>query len=336
MNSTNWPHDPAADEAAALWAARLDGSELTLEDRRELENWLGASSTHRSRLSFYCQFSADLEQQLPLLEGIKDEAAEARKAPETASPYPWLHRPRWAGVALAAAAAIALAFWLARPPEQTRNLATATAVAQRRSLTLADGSQIELNAQTSLQVEFDARERHVRLATGEAFFSVSKNPSRPFVVESPAGSVRVTGTQFNVRADGSSLLEVTVVEGSVQARPAGRDAAPIALTPGEQLRSDSRGISVHTLSAHEVDDTTAWRQGQVVFKDTPLREALERFARYHGRGLTVTADAANLRIGGRFRLDDLDGFLAALEEVLPVRVTRDLSGNAQVSLRPTS
>ena len=70
-----------------------------------------------------------------------------------------------------------------------------------------------------------------------------------------------------------------------------------------------------------------------MFNGVPLRDALARFARYHGRGITATPDAAVQRVGGRFSLDDLDGFFAALEEALPVRVTRNLNGTVQVSLR---
>jgi transmembrane sensor len=94
------------------------------------------------------------------------------------------------------------------------------------------------------------------------------------------------------------------------------------------------GVHVQALSASEIDDSLAWRAGQAVFSGTPLREALACFARYHGRGISATAAASELRVGGRFSLDDLDGFFASLEQVLPVRVTRDLSGTVLVDVRP--
>ena len=330
MNSSTWNLNPAADEQAALWAARLDGSELSAADRRELDTWLATSPSHRALLSHYCQFSADLEQQLPLLEGIKEQSAEAREKPETATLYPWLRWPRLAGAMLTAAAAVALVFWLVQPREQNANIATS--VAHRQSLTLADGTKVELNAQTGILVEISRTARHVRLASGEAFFSVSKDASRPFIIETPAGSVRVTGTQFNVRTETAAALDVTVLEGTVQVRP-GATNAPIALTAGKALSSGPTGIEVRNLSATELNNALAWRDGQIVFDGALLRDALARFARYHGRGITATPEAAGLRVGGRFSLDDLDGFFSALEEVLPVRVTRGLSGTVQVDLR---
>ncbi len=325
--------DPLTDEQAALWAARLDGSVLSAADRTALDAWLAADPAHRAALSGFCQFSADLEQQMPLLAGIKEWSAGIPPALTTVQPRPWLRRPLMAGAALSAAAAVALAFWLARPATQLESIATP--VAQRSALTLADGTRVELNAQTSIQVELDGRERRVRLAAGEAFFTVTKDATRPFTVETPAGAVRVTGTRFNVRTDAAMPFEVTVLEGSVSARPAGAHggtAAPRALTAGDRLA----GGSVTRLSATALDHALAWRAGQIVFADTPLAEALARFARYHGRGITASPDTAGKRIGGRYSLDDLDGFFAAVEEVLDVKVTRHLNGTVLVGPRTGS
>lgn len=335
MNTDREHSDPISDETASLWAARLDGSVLSAADRTALDEWLAGAPAHRALLARYCQFSADLEQQLPLLAGIKDQSAEIL-APKSAQPHPWLRWSMMAGTLLTAAAAVALVFWLVRPGPQVTSFTTP--VAQRQDLTLADGTRVVLNAQTSLQVEIGRKERRVRLASGEAFFAVHKDARRPFIVETPAGSVRVTGTTFAVRTETADSLEVTVVEGSVQARPgelAGRPVSPVQLAAGDRLSAGAAGVSVEALSAAALDDALAWRQGQIVFAGVPLRTALARFARYHGRGITATAEAAELRVGARFSLDDLDGFFSYLEMAFPgVSVTHDLSGNVQVSMRP--
>ena len=335
MNASTPHPNPAADEQASLWAARLDGSVLSADQRIALDAWLAADPAHRALLSHYCQFSADLEQQMPLLAGIRELSAEVQPSLATARPHPWSRWPMMASVALTAAAAVALVFWLARPASQFENLATP--VAQRRALTLADGTRVELNARTSLQVDIDGSRRHVRLATGEAFFAVHKDPSRPFIVETPAGSLRVTGTQFNVRAESLTSLEVTVTEGSVQARPGdtgGQAATPVALTAGDKLTVRAGATpEVQALSPTALANALAWRQGQAVFVGVPLRDALACFARYHGRTITATPDAADLPVGARVSLDDLDGFFATLQEVLPVKVTRQPNGSVEVSRR---
>jgi transmembrane sensor len=320
----------ADDEQAALWAARLDDSALAAADHAALDAWLAGDPARRTLLSQYCQFGADLERQLPSL--VATGAVEMPADSPFRRHRPWL---RWSAVGtLAAAAAAALMLWIGRPATQSENIATP--MAQRQTLTLADGTRVDLNAQTSLRIEIARDERRVRLASGEAFFAVRKDAAWPFLVETPAGSVRVTGTQFSVRSDAAAEFEVTVVEGSVQARPGeadGRSAAPVRLAAGDHLSVGPGGVEVRPLSAAALDAALAWRQGRIVFDGVPLREALARFAHYHGRGITASANAADLRLGGRFSLDDLDGFFSALEEVLPVRVTHNLNGTVQVSLR---
>lgn len=325
------PPSAHADEQAALWAARLDGSELSAADRRELDAWLAADPAHRTLLSSYCQFSADLEQQLPLLAGVRDELAESPTAPKAVRPFPWLRRPALAVATLAAAAALAVFLWPGQPQNHSQNLGTS--VASRQEFTLPDGSHLELNAQTAAAVELTATERRVRLAGGEAFFRIAKDPVRPFFVETPAGSVRVTGTEFNVRTESAASLEVTVREGSVQVRPGGAPG-PRNLKGGERLVSAGRDVAVTTLAAGQLADALAWRQGRIVFADTPLREALARFARYHGRTLTATEAAALKRVGGNYSLDDLDGFIAFLEEAegMGLHVTRGTDGSIRIGV----
>ena len=328
--------DSAAEEQASLWAARLEGGTLDAGDRTALDTWLAAQPAHRALLSDYCQFSADLEQQLPQLVAtgaVTLPTAKPAKAPRPAWNLSWL---TLAAGTLAAAAAVALVLWVAQP---SRDLATlATSVAQRQSFTLADGTRVELNAQTSLLVENTRDERRVRLASGEAFFTVAKDKSRPFIVETPTGSVRVTGTVFNVRTDQLSELDVTVVEGSVQVRPGDTAGTgpqpPSSLTAGQRLTAVSGRVLVRTLPPGDIEDALAWRQGMIVFERVPLREALARFAQYHGRGITVSdAAAANQFLGGRYSLDDFDNFLRGLEEPFRLRITRDLSGTVIVRHR---
>jgi transmembrane sensor len=328
----------AAEEQASLWAARLDGGSLTTADRAALDAWLAENPAHRSLLSCYGQFSADLEENLLAL-----VATGAVTLPLDKEPRPARRRwslPWFAGTALAAAAAVAFVFWLVRPDTQFESIETPAA--HRQSLTLADGSRVELNARTSLRIENSRTERRVQLVTGEAYFVVSKDQKRPFIVETPAGSVRVTGTIFNVRSETTSQLEVTVVEGSVQVSPSNTGGTlssdPVKLGAGDRLSTSAQGVERATLSASALEDALAWRQGQIVCNNMPLVEVAARFAHYHGWKIGVTPEAANLRFDATYSLDDLNAFFTALQNNSfsgkPVGVTVDqTNGTAQVYLR---
>lgn len=324
MNPSHTPFDPETDEQAALWAARLDGSELTATERASLEEWLAAEPARAALLSEYRGLSGDLARVLPEL------AAEGRvETPRRdRGPVRSLLANRWIVSAALAALVVAAAVWT-RMPGRSETMATITA--QRRSFTLADGTTVELNANTSIVVENGRSERHVRLSGGEAFFVVSKDKSRPFVVETPAGSMRDIGTEFNVRAESDSQLEVTVAEGSVQVTQAGSSGSPQVLVSGDQLTSRDGSVSVRALSARSVDDTLAWRKGMIVCDGMTLSEAVERFARYNGLKIAVTAGAAGHRIGGIYRIDDPNSFYDDLESIYNVRVTRGSDGSARLS-----
>jgi transmembrane sensor len=324
---------PAANEAAAArWAVRLEGDPLSAAEQRALNAWLAQHPAHRAQLSELCQFSADLERSLPAL--VADGAFDV--AQETAAVARPAWRP-WLPVAgLAAAAMVVFGLWFNAPVVAPR--AISTPPSHRQSIALADGTRADLNAQTTLKVDFsDEHRRLVRLERGEALFNVAKNPDRPFIVETPGGRVRVTGTVFNVRTDASGRLEVSVIEGTVEVQPgagAATAAEPLHLGIGDQVALETGRVALRRVRPEVAAEAAAWRDGWVVFDAVPLGEALQRFAAFHGRTITVAPEIAGERLGGRFGLDDLDGFLKDLERALPVvRVERLADGGARVGRR---
>lgn len=334
------PSSSSAEETAALWAARLDGSTLSTDDRRALDLWLAEEPAHRDLLSRYCQLSADLEQQLPALAGTPTIRATLADA-HAARPRGQTTRRRfvWGLAAATGLAAVALTFTaLIRNPGGSDFVSrVSTPIAQRQTLDLPDGSRLELNAQTALSVAFSPSERRVRLASGQAFFAVAKDLERPFYVETPTGLVRVTGTAFEVRSDSVHAFQVIVSAGSVEARPGGVGAEAFALKPGDRLQTIDGRSRVDTLSVAKLQDALAWREGQVVFEGEPLREALAQFARYHGRSLSAEPALNDMRVGGRYSLDDLDGFLNALEMDMfdpGLQVARQPHGAILIQRRP--
>ena len=331
MNGTPSSSRDDVEEQASLWAARLEGAVLTEQERRELESWVAGEPTHREALAAYCGLSKRLDDAVSRL--VSSGAIEVRQEAPRVPSRAW----RLAGAGMAVAAVALGILWMVRPSGRAETLSAPAG--QRQAFTLSDGTRIELNANTSVIVENGRSERRVHMASGEAFFVVAKDKARPFIVDTPAGSVRVTGTIFNVLTEAASQLDVTVVEGSVQVRAGDADSAqsagPVGLGAGDRLSAIRGGVSLTRLSDADLDDALAWRQGKIVCRMMPLSEALSLFAHFHGRKIEVSTGAAALQMGGRYSIEDLDGFLAQLELVQQahkVRVERGAGGSIRVSL----
>jgi len=306
------------DEQAADWAARLDGGPLSRADADALQTWLDSAEGNELLLEEFQQLHMKVRATLPALQPSARLSGAAR--PDRPS-----HPLRaWAGGLAAAVAVVAAGLWFANRPQEL-----STASAQRQTVTFSDGTVADLNARTSLAVSIHGDERRVRLASGEAYFAVAKDPARPFYVETPAGTVRVTGTHFNVRADDPATLEVTVLEGSVAVK-AGTDGRDYALKSRDRLAFDGARGDLQRLTPEATDDTVAWREGRIVFDGVPVRVAIERFAHYHGREIDVSPSVETLRLGGRFKLDDFDGFLRDVEQAVPVRVLKNQDGRVRI------
>jgi transmembrane sensor len=287
------------DEEAARWTSRLDGGAMTSADRLALHAWLDEDPLHRAAFEHYQMICDDTAESLPTLAEVspvaRPDAASRRRV------------PRWIPVAAGLAAALAVAALWVVP--YFRDIQTvATVAAQRSTLSLPDGSRTDLNAQTTLYTDFRHGRRYVRLEKGEAYFSVAKDKEHPFAVETPGGTVRVTGTEFNVRLAPDGHPEVTLLEGAVAFENA---AARMQLVPGQQISTTG---DLRQLSATELDNVIAWREGRIVLTGLTLGEAAARFASFHGKTITVAPEVASLQMGGSYSLDDLPGFFDALSD----------------------
>ncbi len=320
MNAAdNNPISQRMDDEALAWAVRLDRGALSPAEQAALAEWFAADPAHEWRLAHFQQFCAQLHGTLTAMEA--EGLLLAADGPVPGGGRANLRR--WLTAGLAAVSLALIVAWLAHRPK-----AVATQMAQRTSMTLADGSRVELNARSRILVRVADDERLVRLEEGEAFFAVAKDSNRHFVVLTPTGVVRVTGTLFNVRVQQNGAWRVTVLEGSVMVRPldqsdeADSPAREVALVRYDQFAASGDRVELRRLTGEEAGDATAWRDGRVVFKETSLAEAIEAFAGYHGLHVTVAREVAGLPLGGRFTLDDFDQFLVALGDALPVRVMR--------------
>jgi transmembrane sensor len=206
-----------------------------------------------------------------------------------------------------------------------------TEIGEQRSLTLADGSTVELNAQSTIRVRYTERERHIDLLEGQALFHVAKNKARPFIVAADATRVRAVGTQFDVYRKATGTI-VTVVEGRVEVASdsggddiaakdhsgAAAEKPAILLAAGEQVflaQAGTRptGAALQRPHRADVEAATAWTQKRLVFEDTPLAEVAEEFNRYNSRSLVIAdAELRHVGISGLYSSTDPSALIAFL------------------------
>jgi transmembrane sensor len=206
-------------------------------------------------------------------------------------------------------------------------IALTTPHGRRLQQTLPDGSQLTLDAQSQADVAFDASRRAVQLVRGAAFFAVSTDAARPFVVDAGGVTVTVLGTRFGVELDPAGDVLVQVASGRVRVARGYRVLAD-ALGAGQGLRVSPQGV------ARRADGPAApWREGRVHFDAVPLGEAIERLARYTAFDLRADARAAQLRVSGSVEVAELSDWLQALPAALPVRVLRRPDGGVLLAAR---
>jgi transmembrane sensor len=232
--------------------------------------------------------------------------------------YRPVHFQRMAGFTAAAAALAVLAagLWMLAPWGTSETYRTAKG--ESRSIGLADGSQIIMNTDTELIVTVSRGSRSITLQHGEALFSVAHNKDpRPFEVNARNGRIRDIGTEFSVDTR-ANATGVTVVEGVVEVSMNG-GRTPQRLSVGERLTYNTAG-DVSEVERVDAKAATAWREGRWVFKGMTLDEIAAQIARYHDVDIQVSdAELGRLKLSGTFKIQDLDGLLAAIEATLPIK-----------------
>jgi transmembrane sensor len=305
---------------AARWAVRRDRG-LSAAESIDYELWLAADPRHAAAMQ---RTSAAWS----LLDRIPESAAAPVLAAATRRRSFWRRTVAFGSLA-AAALVVGLFIWSRPLPADPTLSATAlSATTTPRLVTLSDGTVVQLNTGGAVVEKFTAATRHVTLTRGEAHFAVTKNPARPFVVQAGSLQVRAVGTAFNINLQ-SSAVDVIVTEGRVQLTTGTPDAP--ALTAGERatLRRAAAGptLVVARIDAAAIAQTLAWREPLLRLGGATLAELAAEFERATGRRLVLADPAlADLRFGGRFRADDIDGFTHLLATTLDLDVERAADG----------
>lgn len=365
-------------EEACEWFIEFRGGEIDGTQRRELDQWLRKSPEH---LRAYLEIAA-IWNEGPTLDptnkwSMHTLVTQALDEPGNVLAHPGSSRVTEAPAHLAAskagsrkkarylmaiAASILVATMLGAWLYGERNVYS-TGIGEQRSIRLADGSTVDLNSRSRIEVRYSDGQRTVDLLQGQALFQVAKEAGRPFIVKSDATSVRAVGTQFDVNRRRAGTV-VTVLEGRVavisdlpelapvhvaatamqdnagtttpstgprQAMRTRRATAeePIYLSAGEQL-AVTNNLEPQPVAAN-LASATAWRQRQLVFESATLTEVAEEFNRYNERQLVIEdAELYDFHISGVFSSSEPGALLRFLRSRPGVQVS-EAGGEIRVS-----
>lgn len=184
---------------------------------------------------------------------------------------------------------------------------------QKSTIMLPDGTKVMLNSESTLTYtnKYNEKERRIRLK-GEAFFEVAKNPEKPFIVETNHLRTIALGTSFNIDAFNADTEEVTLVQGKVKIESSDEGSLQDFLNPGEMVVFDrEKGIEKTIVYSF---DHLGWKDGVIVFQDTPLKQAVAELEQWYGveielRGFPQDYD---MNCTGSFDNDNLENVLSSL------------------------
>lgn len=188
------------------------------------------------------------------------------------------------------------------------------------TVTLADGSVMQLNANSAVSFEFGEHERIVHLLRGEAYFEVAKDAKRPFTVETINTRARALGTAFNVRL--ASDTQVIVTEHAVEVASLMSEASKVRVNAGEEVACCANGRAG---KVRAVDPTVAlaWRRGQLVVDNVTLQAVIDEIRRhYSGSIIIASSELAQRRVSGTFAIADPDKALDLIGASLGITITR--------------
>lgn len=297
------PQNRSARDQAVDWWIKIRDEATDRETLELFKLWLDQDPRHREAF-------AETEQ---IFKAFVQEAAQVEpKVPIPSSRIKERHRRvpsilGKAGLAAAACWMLVLHTWLPSSYSVFGRLSSDyhTEIGENRNVTLADGSQLLLDSNSAIRIDYSEHSRHVELLYGQARFSVARDASRPFDVGAGQATIRALGTVFDVYfANGRTHVVVEQHAVSVMTGNPIIDGPQVKIEEGQQLVY-SDGMPFDLPEQVDLEQARAWQQHKMVVTNRPLAEVFAELERYRsGRVFAADPDLGHLRISGTFSLDD--------------------------------
>ncbi len=331
-----FPQQDKCKDEASVWVSRLD-RDLSADERHELGEWL---QRHPNNMTVLLNLARlwDRMDSLSRLGDIFEKPARRRPV------------RKWP---LKAAVVAALAFVLAwgtlsnetpeilisKPaelPAPTSSRLFETAIGEQSTVSLTDGTQVVLNTNTRIRVQYTQQHRLIVLERGELQVRVAEDKTRPLSVVAGENIVQALGTVFNVEISDDQLVEVVVTEGRVlvgvhrksadqvnEDEPVVLPLSSLTVAAGEELILGAEEEIVTEVSPVDIEVKLSWQSGNLVFRGESLEEAVAEISRYTSvEFVFLDDDLKKTRIVGLFKAGDVDGLLAALRENFDIAYRR--------------
>lgn len=335
-------------EQACLWVSRMDRG-CSAQEKRDMIVWVNQSNSHREILMKMASLWDDLSVLNELSALFPLEKASKRA------------NGRFRNFSLAASLLLmvlmggSLMTDINFAPLLSFNIMAtdkvelfSTKVGEQASFSMNDGTSIQLNTNSIVEVAYTSNQRHLRLIQGEAKFDVAKDTTRPFTVTAGEKSFTALGTIFNIQKNSDQDIELLVSEGKVLITKSFEviksisdniGALKLDELPGVLVKSGEKAVidnstlnPVKKVSLVQVQRDLAWQQGMLIFEGEPLAQALKEISRYSNTHFDIIDDKlAQLIIAGYFKADDIDGLLQSLSLNFNIYHQKTSTGSIRLS-----
>lgn len=324
---------------AREWIVQLDGTNPTEADLHVFRAWLRQDSRHLEEFRRIAKLWDELDALVFELV-FPDDAREPEQAREIAaekaqvSPRRFVFR--YAVATLLIGLFTGLVFMLEETPDISYQANYVTAIGELKEVELPDGSGIRLNTNSKANVTYEKKARFVRLLEGEAFFDISHDPDKPFIVYAGEVIVQAMGTAFTVYLKNDGSVEVTVIDGKIKLSSLPQDImqeeepdlAHLEHTEsfgtyvkGQQAILKDKIEVVAKLDIPQVEKELAWREGMLIFDNDPLEDVVREVSRYTPiKIVIVDAEIRDMKVGGFFPSGQTSIMLQTLENSFDIQV----------------
>ena len=348
---------------ACAWIAQLESESMKSDDLAAFKEWVERSPAHKKEIKRLALFSSELNVITEMAAPLKAAADHRRKFSILDKTF---FRPKiqyFVGVFC-----LITVFFFADYINQDNGVSVnepllyATDIGSHREIRLSDGTLLNLNTNSVIEIDFSIKRRKVRLLKGEAFFQVAHNANRPFIVYAGEKSVRAVGTAFVVR-NTQNKFEVIVTEGKIELSQTVSNIlstgenetlllasvikerevlilpkASVFLNAGQMVvynKSDQKHQIeklVKPVSKQEIKRKLSWQDGLLDFSETPLIDVINDLSRYTSMKIEILdPELRNLKFGGLFRTNELQALFNALETNFDIKIERISDKHVRIS-----